>query len=445
MLSYASPVPLVLFLNLLSLSKAAAYDEQCNSNLVTYWGQNSYGAANSVDNANWQKRLSHYCQDDTINAIPIAFLNVFSDGTGNPQINLANTCNDLCFSGTQLLNCSFLSADITTCQSKGKLVTLSLGGATGGGPADAAFADKIWNMFLGGSSSTRPFGPAVLDGVDLDIEGGLNSYDAFVNQLREHFSRARKKYYMWVRRPPRAFSLFLMLFPSTAAPQCPYPDSYVGSSINGAKFDALYVQFYNNPCSVCHYGESAWNFGTWDWWAKNVSPNPDIKIFLGVPASATAASSGYVSSSQLTSIIRALRSSFPSFGGVMMWDASQAHANGRYDQSVKGALSNGGSCGGFVYPACDAPQWSSTGSYPPGSRITYQGYVWTARYYGSGAPSGSDIGSWVPAYACRESSATLASSNFSSPKTITIGTRTSSSDGICSLRLCTGSRCPQCH
>ena len=30
--------------------------------------------------------------------------------------------------------------------------------------ADAAFADQVWNLFLGGSSSTRPFGSAVLDG-----------------------------------------------------------------------------------------------------------------------------------------------------------------------------------------------------------------------------------------------------------------------------------------
>lgn len=46
---------------------------------------------------------------------------------------------------------------------------MSLGGATGSGSftSDAqgsAFADTIWNLFLGGSSSTRPFGDAVLDG-----------------------------------------------------------------------------------------------------------------------------------------------------------------------------------------------------------------------------------------------------------------------------------------
>jgi chitinase len=50
-------------------------------------------------------------------------------------------------------------------------VTLSIGGATGdvGFTSDSQakeFADTIWNLFLGGSSSMRPFGDATLDGYD---------------------------------------------------------------------------------------------------------------------------------------------------------------------------------------------------------------------------------------------------------------------------------------
>jgi len=58
-----------------------------------YWGQNSYGAANGGDTANYQKTLSHYCQDDSIDVIPIAFLNVFFGTGGLPVINLANVCS----------------------------------------------------------------------------------------------------------------------------------------------------------------------------------------------------------------------------------------------------------------------------------------------------------------------------------------------------------------
>ena len=62
-----------------------------------------------------------------------------------------------------------MGTDIKACQAKGKIVTLSLGGAGGsvGFSSDSqaqTFADTVWNMFLGGSSSTRPFGDAVLDG-----------------------------------------------------------------------------------------------------------------------------------------------------------------------------------------------------------------------------------------------------------------------------------------
>lgn len=73
------------------------------------------------------------------------------------------------FPGTNLPNCTFLAAGIEKCQQAGKTVTLSIGGATGnvGFASESqgqAYAQVIWDVFLGGSSSTRPFGTAVLDG-----------------------------------------------------------------------------------------------------------------------------------------------------------------------------------------------------------------------------------------------------------------------------------------
>ena len=67
------------------------------------------------------------------------------------------------------MNCQSLASDIQHCQEQGKIVTLSLGGSTGevGFPSEEDaenFADKIWNLFLGGTSETRPFGSTVLDG-----------------------------------------------------------------------------------------------------------------------------------------------------------------------------------------------------------------------------------------------------------------------------------------
>lgn len=59
-------------------------------------------------------------------------------------------------------------------------------------------ATQIWSIYLGGTSSTRPFGTSVLDGVDLDIEASTGSqyYAAFVDQLQSLWGGASKKYYL---------------------------------------------------------------------------------------------------------------------------------------------------------------------------------------------------------------------------------------------------------
>ena len=65
-----------------------------------------------------------------------------------------------------------------------------------------------------------------------------------------------------------------------------------------------------------------------DNWARAISLNKNVKIFVGAPASSTAAGTGYQSISTLSSIAVKMRTSFPSFGGVMLWDASQAYGEG---------------------------------------------------------------------------------------------------------------------
>ena len=63
--------------------------------IASYWGQNSYGATHS-NTALFQQRLSFYCgSDSTIDAFPLAFLNVFFGAGGVPSINLANVCSPL--------------------------------------------------------------------------------------------------------------------------------------------------------------------------------------------------------------------------------------------------------------------------------------------------------------------------------------------------------------
>ncbi|KAF8145626.1 glycoside hydrolase superfamily, partial [Mycena galopus ATCC 62051] len=271
-------------------------------------GQNSYGATNPNDTANWQQTISNYCQvfasftdsfdlllivskDTVIDVIPIAFICSTESGV---------------FPGTNLADCHFLAAGIEACQAMGKLVTISLGGqnsSTLSSDAEGtAFATTIWNLFLGGSSSTRPFGSVVLDGVDLDIEvGAPTGYAAFANQIRALSAGVSKRYYI------------------TAAPQCPFPDAHIGSALNAASFDAVYVQFYNNFCGVTDADNPEdWDFSTWDNWATTVSPNPDVKVFIGAPASPNGNAS-YVNATTLGSIALQTRAEFSSFGGIMLW------------------------------------------------------------------------------------------------------------------------------
>ncbi|KAJ7622131.1 glycoside hydrolase family 18 protein [Roridomyces roridus] len=281
-------------------NQVLGYDPTCSDNLAVYWGQNSYGVTNPNDPANWQQTISAYCQDTSIDAIQIAFVDVFFSTGGLPELDLSNICGtgSGVFPGTNLANCQFLAAGIEACQNQGKSVTLSLGGQTGSASftSDAqgtAFANTIWDLFLGGSSSTRPFGTAVLDGVDLDIEvGAPTGFAAFVNQIRALSVGASKKYYV------------------TAAPQCPYPDAHIGGALNAASFDAVYVQ--------------DWDYSVWDTWAKTVSPNPAVKVYIGAPA-ASSAGAGYVDAATLGALAVSTRSQYSSFGGIMLWDASQAY------------------------------------------------------------------------------------------------------------------------
>ncbi|KAF8078280.1 chitinase [Lyophyllum atratum] len=297
-----------------------AFSNDRSDNLAVYWGQ---------DSAGHQQRLSFYCDDDTIDVFPMAFLYIFRGKGGLPVIDFSNICglgSGRTFSGTDLTDCSFLESDIRKCQAKGKIVTLSLGGATSkvgfSSDAEAAeFGQLLWDMFLGkffffssGNGSIRPLGSVALDGIDLDIEKGTSAhYAAMVNKIRSYYI--------------------------TAAPQCPFPDVFISGALNTAFFDAVYVQFYNNYCETSVPSE--FNFDVWDKWARTQSPNRNIKVYLGAPGSSKAAGNGYVDIQTLSRIAKDAQRRYSSFGGVMLWDADVAYTNNRYDRSIKNALTGG--------------------------------------------------------------------------------------------------------
>lgn len=297
-------------------SSAQAFSASANTNVAYYWGQNSAGGSGT------QESLAYYCETEDADIMVLAFLNTFYSTGGYPTLAFGGSaCSSGTYlSGTSLLQCPDIAADIATCQSLGKKVLLSLGGASGsyGFTSDSEaeeFATELWNLFGGGSSSIgRPFEDAIIDGFDLDIEGGSTTgYAAFADKMREYYdSDTSRAYYL------------------SAAPQCPYPDAYVGTALSNSVFDFIFVQFYNNYCGMNAWEADAvnanFNYDTWDTFVKS-SPNPDAKLFLGVPGSSSAAGSGYTSASTVGQAANYLQETYDTFGGIMVWDASQAWAN----------------------------------------------------------------------------------------------------------------------
>jgi hypothetical protein len=257
-----------------------------------------------------------------------------------------------------------LSDDIATCQEKGKTILLSIGGATyseGGFKSDddaKAGAKLMWETFgpvQADSKALRPFGNVSVDGFDFDFEATVLHMATFASELRTLMDQDTSKQY------------FL-----TAAPQCPYPDAADKDILNGPIYiDAVFVQFYNNYCGVNNFNTDAtssnYNFEEWDNWAKTVSQNKNVRVLIGVPADTTAASTGYIPASKLTDVIEYTQK-FESFGGVMMWDVTQAYANDGFIGSVRKAL--GGPDSGSSSPSNSAASTAvstSQSSNAPGS------------------------------------------------------------------------------
>ncbi|KAK5834181.1 acidic endochitinase-like [Gossypium arboreum] len=268
--------------------------------IAIYWGQNSD-----------EGTLAETCATGNYDFVNLAFLPTFGNGQ-TPMINLAGHCDP--YSN----GCTNLSSDIKSCQAQGIKVILSLGGGAGSyflASSDDArrVAAYLWNNFLGGQSASRPFGDAILDGIDFDIEGGTNQHwDDLAKYLSGYSQRSRKVYL-------------------TVAPQCPFPDAWVGGALKTGLFDYVWVQFYNNP--QCQYtdGDITNLENAWKQWTTNV---PATKIFLGLPASPEAAGSGFIPESDLISqVLPAIRGS-AKYGGVMLWSKYYDDQTG-YSSAIK--------------------------------------------------------------------------------------------------------------
>ncbi|CAL0318421.1 unnamed protein product [Lupinus luteus] len=276
-MAHKIPTPLTLMFLLFT----AMFNASHAGVISIYWGQN--GDEGSLADA---------CNTGNYAIVNIAFLSSFGNGN-NPKLNLGSHC-DASNNG-----CSFLSNQITTCQKLGIKVMLSIGGREGNhdlsSSADArAFAEYLWNNFLGGTSNTRPLGNAILNGIDFAIVTGSTQYwDELAKAISGYNGKGNKIYLC-------------------AAPQCPTPDKWLNSAIETGLFDYVWVQFYNNP--PCQYNGNAENLKSyWNKWIVSKGG----KIFLGLPAAKDA--SGYIPPEVLKAQVLPFIKNSPKYGGVMIW------------------------------------------------------------------------------------------------------------------------------
>jgi chitinase len=126
----------------------------------------------------------------------------------------------------------------------------------------------------------------------------------------------------------------------TASPRCVIPKPTKNGLLNGGlALDAIFVRFYNDICGLESFTTSkpSFNFEAWSQWAEQLTTLENVKVFLGVPASPSATTSGYATTRELREIVALVKTS-SSFGGLMLWEASQLDENWGFMKGVAAIL-----------------------------------------------------------------------------------------------------------
>ncbi|TKY45966.1 Acidic endochitinase [Spatholobus suberectus] len=285
----ASITFLLLALVTLPSSNAADCDGAGGGAISVYWGQRSQASEGT---------LQTLCSTGKYNIVILETLLVYDDGR-TPVLNLADHC------GTPEYPCSRLQPQIEYCQQNKIKVFLSIGSVTTltarnrhsmSNPTSAEHLAKyLLENFLSGQHG--PLGSVSLDGIDIiSVPDGNNiKWPELVKAINA--STTARKIYL------------------SAAPQCVYPDHFLGTAINTGLFDYLWVLFfYQNPC-IYSNGNPSNLLSAWDTWTSSV---PNSSIFLGLVASNEIA--GYIPPEALISEVLPVAKQASNYGGVMIWN-----------------------------------------------------------------------------------------------------------------------------
>lgn len=253
-----------------------------------YWGQGRSEGS-----------LIDTCATGNYHIVNIAFLNSFHTARNGP-LNLVGHCDPT--TG----DCTKLSQEIKSCQALGIKVSLSIGGGAGSYTLNSTHngdatndALYLWNNFLGGESSSRPLGDAVLDGIDFVAAWDPSSKhrDKLAKALMKYKEQSKTKFYL------------------SAAPECPFPDANLQPALNTGVFDYVWVMFYNNPSCDYSHGSLDNLMVSWNKWTQINAG----QVFVDLPAAPEVAISGYIPPDLLRNRVLPELKRNSEFGGVVLW------------------------------------------------------------------------------------------------------------------------------
>ncbi|XP_006663682.2 xylanase inhibitor protein 1-like [Oryza brachyantha] len=272
----------LLFVAVLFILLAAPAAAGKTGELAVFWGRNKD-----------EGTLREACDTGIYTTVIISFFSVFGHG---------NYWTDL--SGHAVAG---VGADIKHCQhAKNVTVLLSVGGdgdqyslPTPKTAEDVA--GHLWDAYLGGGRKGvfRPFGDAVLDGIDLYIDhGGSANYD----ELAMHLSRHRG-------------GVTVLL---TATVRCmDGQETSAEAALATGLVRRLHVRFYGDRSCSYDSSERRPFYGSWLGWAERYT---NASVYVGLPAARDAASDGWISPASLALDALPLVQGTANYGGVMLWN-----------------------------------------------------------------------------------------------------------------------------
>ncbi|KAK0669591.1 hypothetical protein QBC41DRAFT_319644 [Cercophora samala] len=325
----------IMFTKTLAVAALAVAPAFAAPEVNVYWGQTA------------GSRLASYCDAPGFEYVTVGFVNKSPSqdlsGANWPGTNFGSHCDGVYYKHNGVntniqSDCGKIAADIRYCQKKGKKVLISVGGEwkttanydLANGDEGSRFALFVWQAF--GPHNPASTVPRPFDDYYLNAEEGEEHFvfDGFDFDLEKSYDANQSKGYISMIASLRQFISTPALNPDnrqfliTAAPECPLNDPYYKMKhiIKASKFDILFVQFYNN--AQCH-GVNNNNFDAWATHLQSTNSS-GAKIFIGLPGSSSAAGSGYLSPTNLRTVINKFKNR-AAFGGVMIYDATYGSSN----------------------------------------------------------------------------------------------------------------------